>query len=697
MRMPIAGLAQVLLNLGGNATKHGATHVVLRVTLVNASATSPGSLHGWAASGHPQLADVAPADVSDTAIASGLQLDVNAAHEAARPELGRVSPWEPVVRWTHRMCASRRRRASVAPAPHSDGEAPGHSASMILSGAGPSSLLPFRPAGRTAYRVLLDSDGTTMTDALAARWARVRPQLVARAGAEAAPAPARGGDGSASGDAPGARAAPSRRNPSPLDGAMGVLGPESGSLLSPQPPSVVATRSGGPPHATGSGVGFLRSSGGSQVGDLPPPAAPPLADGFRFGRVAVLRMEVVDNGRGIPAAAQGALFSQFAQVGAVQAGAAQTAALKGTGLGLFIVKQLAERHGGRVGVTSSGVPGQPTSFWLEVPVRTCAMAPAPAEEASSSAREASVHAHGIPQHSADLPGAVGVHPSSARATTYAEPTAGGVGLTSAPTHALATLPEATEASHASATSGDAAGQRKAAEYTSPLLQAAGPHVVVVDDSATLRRMLTRALQRAFPRAAVHSADGGAAALEVLRALRRVGKEPSVVLLDYNMPGMSGLETVRELRARGAQARVVGVTGNAMGPDTDAFLAGGCDCVLTKPVTSGDLATAVAPYIDVELSPPVVTVASPPLSLGPVLARMLTPHSRKGGGSSGGSGAHTHGTVASRAPAGSSGVEQSAGDGDGGGGSSVYTFARRPHTRAAAVVVEAGSDGGGGGV
>ncbi len=72
------------------------------------------------------------------------------------------------------------------------------------------------------------------------------------------------------------------------------------------------------------------------------------------------RFEVSDTGCGIPHERQAALFSPFTQVHDVQ----KSATVGGSGLGLSIVRQLAEAMGGSAGVTS--VPGKGSTFWFEV-------------------------------------------------------------------------------------------------------------------------------------------------------------------------------------------------------------------------------------------------------------------------------------------------------------------------------------------
>ncbi len=96
-------------------------------------------------------------------------------------------------------------------------------------------------------------------------------------------------------------------------------------------------------------------------------------------------------------------------------------------------------------------------------------------------------------------------------------------------------------------------------------------VLVVDDDPTQRRLIQAVLEREGFRVA--HADGGRAALDHLAS----GAPADVVLLDLNMPGMSGQETLADMRARGFAQPVIVVTATG-GIDTvvAAMRAGACD-------------------------------------------------------------------------------------------------------------------------
>lgn len=73
-----------------------------------------------------------------------------------------------------------------------------------------------------------------------------------------------------------------------------------------------------------------------------------------------IEIRVVDQGRGLPADMHEKIFESYVQV---QKSDAKRG--KGTGLGLAICKQIVEKHGGRIGVTSE--EGNGSCFWIRLP------------------------------------------------------------------------------------------------------------------------------------------------------------------------------------------------------------------------------------------------------------------------------------------------------------------------------------------
>jgi signal transduction histidine kinase len=72
---------------------------------------------------------------------------------------------------------------------------------------------------------------------------------------------------------------------------------------------------------------------------------------------------VRDTGIGIPADHLETIFQEFSQVDT-----STTRKVGGTGLGLPISRRLVEMHGGRLWVESAGIPGQGSTFYVELPV-----------------------------------------------------------------------------------------------------------------------------------------------------------------------------------------------------------------------------------------------------------------------------------------------------------------------------------------
>lgn len=85
-------------------------------------------------------------------------------------------------------------------------------------------------------------------------------------------------------------------------------------------------------------------------------------EGKGEGGQAQVRVAVQDSGPGIPAQEQAHLFEQFHRV----AGITANDGTGGLGLGLYICKGIIERHGGRIGVTST--VGGGSTFWFILPL-----------------------------------------------------------------------------------------------------------------------------------------------------------------------------------------------------------------------------------------------------------------------------------------------------------------------------------------
>lgn len=118
-------------------------------------------------------------------------------------------------------------------------------------------------------------------------------------------------------------------------------------------------------------------------------------------------------------------------------------------------------------------------------------------------------------------------------------------------------------------------------------------VLVVEDDPVNSMLACETLKLAG--AQTEAADSGEAALDHL------ARSPvDLVLMDYRMPGMDGIETTRRIREgqAGTEARttpVVGLTANAYEEDRQACLAAGMNEVLTKPLDRQALIRALSKW------------------------------------------------------------------------------------------------------
>jgi DNA-binding NarL/FixJ family response regulator len=101
-------------------------------------------------------------------------------------------------------------------------------------------------------------------------------------------------------------------------------------------------------------------------------------------------------------------------------------------------------------------------------------------------------------------------------------------------------------------------------------------VLVVDDAANLRELLTLLLDTEDDFEVIGTASDGKQALLVADAL-----QPDIVLLDLAMPVMDGMQALPQLRSRLPGAIIVIFSGFEQAPLVDEALAAGADAYLEK--------------------------------------------------------------------------------------------------------------------
>jgi signal transduction histidine kinase len=248
-------------------------------------------------------------------------------------------------------------------------------------------------------------------------------------------------------------------------------------------------------------------------------------------------LEVADTGIGIAADELPRVFDRFHRV----AGAVGRTH-EGTGIGLALVRELVELHGGQVTVTSA--VGVGTTFRVAIPkgrahLPSDAVTETPVEHASR--REAVAHAT-----------------EAARWNAVADPRSPS-GTASAP-------PNGTRAA-----------------------------VLVVDDNPDLRAYTASLLAPSYD---VRTAADGIAALEAVRT-----HPPDIVVSDVMMPRLDGVGLVRELRADPATASlpIILVSARAGEDSTVAGIDAGSDDYLTKPFSARELVARVRTHVELARS------------------------------------------------------------------------------------------------
>jgi two-component system response regulator PrrA len=138
---------------------------------------------------------------------------------------------------------------------------------------------------------------------------------------------------------------------------------------------------------------------------------------------------------------------------------------------------------------------------------------------------------------------------------------------------------------------------------------AGGRVLVVDDDAAIRRSLERGLR--LSGFTVTLAEDGRAALA-----RLAEAEPDVLVLDVSMPGLSGIEVCRTLRAQGDDTPVLVLSALDELADRVAGLQAGADDYLVKPFALEELVLRLQALLRRRPAPPTDLLRVGPLAINP---------------------------------------------------------------------------------
>jgi len=361
-------------------------------------------------------------------------------------------------------------------------------------------------------------------------------------------------------------------------------------------------------------------------------------------QLQVARFTVWDTGIGIAAENMPRLFQSFVQLDSRLA-----REYSGTGLGLALVRRMAEMHGGSVTVESDGVPGKGSRFTLTLPWNVAgglATAPEAEPQLISKLRQAltvedsSVVAEQLTRYLGELGIANVVHPRAADVVERAAELQPGVIL-------LDIFLSDYYSGWAVLTQLKADARTRALPVViisvlddRPRALALGAAdylikpVALADLQTTLERVAARAtLTPAHPALVIHPARAAQSRPRLLLAedneitlsvlsdyltaegyavtIARHGQEavlrakevqPDVILMDVQMPGLDGLEATRLIRRETALATtpIIALTALVMPGDRERCLTAGANEYLAKPVNLEQLAR----ILQAQLSRPV---------------------------------------------------------------------------------------------
>lgn len=116
-------------------------------------------------------------------------------------------------------------------------------------------------------------------------------------------------------------------------------------------------------------------------------------------------------------------------------------------------------------------------------------------------------------------------------------------------------------------------------------------VVIADDSRVMRQIVIRTLRQAGYEWEITEAADGAIALEIV-----TDERPDLVLSDWNMPNMSGIELLSALRANGDDVPFGFVTSEGSPEMRDQAAEAGAMFLIAKPFTPDSFRDVIEPVL-----------------------------------------------------------------------------------------------------
>jgi two-component system, chemotaxis family, chemotaxis protein CheY len=117
-------------------------------------------------------------------------------------------------------------------------------------------------------------------------------------------------------------------------------------------------------------------------------------------------------------------------------------------------------------------------------------------------------------------------------------------------------------------------------------------ILIVDDSKTMRMIVRRTLRQAgFENHPVDEYTNGKEALDAIKA-----SAPGLVLCDWNMPEMTGIELLQALNSSGIKVKFGFVTSEGTPQMQQTALQSGALFVITKPFTPETFQQILGPVL-----------------------------------------------------------------------------------------------------
>lgn len=117
-------------------------------------------------------------------------------------------------------------------------------------------------------------------------------------------------------------------------------------------------------------------------------------------------------------------------------------------------------------------------------------------------------------------------------------------------------------------------------------------VLIVDDSKAMRMIVSRTLKKAgFSGHTLLEANNGVQGAQVIAT-----EQPDLVLSDWNMPEMKGIELLKHIREEGNQVKFGFITSEGSSQIRSAASEAGADFVITKPFTEESFQNVLEPIL-----------------------------------------------------------------------------------------------------